>query len=159
MASRSEGVVVAGTVARAAAPTDSALGPARDPVRPPRQTAFVSCRVLIADDHVDAAIGLAEWLETMGYEVYTAYDGLDALETARRVKPDALLLDITMPGLDGDEVCRRLRQEPWAHEVMIAAITGHSGAEDRRKSREAGFDHHFVKPVDPRKIRDLLQSL
>jgi CheY-like chemotaxis protein len=115
--------------------------------------------VLIADDHVDAAIGLAEWLETMGYEVYTAYDGIDALDTARRVRPDAMLLDITMPGLDGDEVCRRLRQEPWAREVMIAAVTGYSGAEDRRRSREAGFDHHFVKPVDPRKIRDLLQSL
>ncbi|HET8699631.1 MAG TPA: response regulator [Gammaproteobacteria bacterium] len=124
-----------------------------------RQAGFTSCRVLIADDHVDAAIGLAEWLETMGYEVYTAYDGNDALETARRVKPDALLLDITMPGIDGDEVCRRLRREPWARNVLIAAVTGYSGAEERQRSREAGFDHHFVKPVDPRKIRDLLQSL
>ena len=159
MASRSDSVVSAIPVARFAGRPDSTPAPARDAAQRVRQPAFVSCRVLIADDHVDAAIGLAEWLETMGYEVYTAYDGIDALETARRVKPDALLLDITMPGLDGDEVCRRLRQEPWAREVMIAAITGYSGAEDRRRSRDAGFDHHFVKPVDPRKIRDLLQSL
>jgi CheY-like chemotaxis protein len=159
MASRSESVVSEGAVVRSARPRDAAPRPGRDPAQPTRQAAFVSCRVLIADDHVDAAIGLAEWLETMGYEVYTAYDGVDALDTARRVKPDALLLDITMPGLDGDEVCRRLRQEPWAREVMMAAITGYGGAEDRRRSREAGFDHHFVKPVDPRKIRDLLQSL
>ena len=142
------------------------IAPARSPrkgelpsPRGGRQTGFVSCRVLIADDHVDAAIGLAEWLETMGYEVYTAYDGKDALETARRVRPDALFLDITMPGIDGDEVCRRLRREPWARNVLIAAVTGYSGAEERRRSRAAGFDHHFVKPVDPRKIRDLLQSL
>ena len=159
MASRSESVVSEGAVARLARPRDSASERPPEPSRRARQAAFVSCRVLIADDHVDAAIGLAEWLETMGYEVYTAYDGIDALETARRIQPDALLLDITMPGLDGDEVCRRLRQEPWAREVMIAAVTGYSGAEDRRRSREAGFDHHFVKPVDPRKIRDLLQSL
>ena len=91
--------------------------------------------------------------------MYTAYDGNDALETARRVRPDALFLDITMPGIDGDEVCRRLRREPWARNVLIAAVTGYSGAEERRRSRAAGFDHHFVKPVDPRKIRDLLQSL
>lgn len=156
MVSRSEGVIRDDAAARS---RDAARQASRGTSAPERKTAFVSCRVLIADDHVDAAIGLAEWLETMGYEVYTAYDGNDALETARRVRPDALLLDITMPGLDGDEVCRRLRQEPWAREVLIAAVTGYSGAEDRRRSREAGFDHHFVKPVDPRKIRDLLQSL
>lgn len=156
MASSSESVIRDDAAARS---RDAAPQAPRGTSAPTRKTAFVSCRVLIADDHVDAAIGLAEWLETMGYEVYTAYDGNDALETARRVRPDALLLDITMPGLDGDEVCRRLRQEPWAREVLIAAVTGYSGAEDRRRSREAGFDHHFVKPVDPRKIRDLLQSL
>jgi CheY-like chemotaxis protein len=156
MASRSESVIQDNAVARPARSRGASRGLSQSLTR---KSAFVSCRVLVADDHVDAAIGLAEWLETMGYEVYTAYDGNDALETARRVKPDALLLDITMPGLDGDEVCRRLRQEPWAREVLIAAVTGYSGAEDRRRSREAGFDHHFVKPVDPRKIRDLLQSL
>src|SRR5215470_9762906 len=90
MASRSDSVVPDGTVPRAARPVQSGETARRDSPRP-RQSAFVSCRVLIADDHVDAAIGLAEWLETMGYEVYTAYDGLDALETARRIKPDALL--------------------------------------------------------------------
>jgi CheY-like chemotaxis protein len=115
--------------------------------------------VLVADDHADAAIAMAEWLETMGYEVYTAYDGNDALELARRIKPDALLLDIAMPGLEGDEVCRRLREEAWARQIMIVAVTGYSGPEERRRSLEAGFDHHLVKPVDPREIRDLLQSL
>lgn len=123
------------------------------------QPAFVSSRVLIADDNVDAAVALGEWLEAMGYEVHTVYDGLDALETARRLHPDAVLLDIAMPSLNGDDVCRRLREEPWAEGVLIVAVTGFSGPEERRRSIDAGFDFHFVKPVDPRDIRALLQSL
>jgi CheY-like chemotaxis protein len=123
------------------------------------QPAFVTLRVLIADDNVDAAEGLREWLEAMGYEAYTAYDGVAALEIARRLRPDAILLDIAMPFLNGDEVCRRLRAETWAEDVLIVAVTGFSGPEERRRSLEAGFDFHFVKPVDPRDLRSLLQSL
>src|SRR5262245_57240379 len=116
------------------------------------QPAFLTARVLIADDNVDAAEALGEWLEAMGYEVHTAYDGLAALEMARRVQPDAIMLDIAMPYMNGDEVCRRLREEPWAKSVLIVAVTGFSGQEDRGRAFEAGFDFHFVKPVDPRDI-------
>ena len=123
------------------------------------QPVFVSSRVLIADDNVDAAEALGEWLETMGYEVYTAYDGVAALEMARRLRPNAILLDIAMPLLNGDEVCRRLREEAWADRVLMVAVTGFNGPDDRRRSFDAGFDFHFGKPVDPRDIRALLQSL
>jgi CheY-like chemotaxis protein len=116
-------------------------------------------RVLIADDNVDAAVGLAEWLEAMGYEVYTAHDGIEALEAARLLRPEAVLLDIAMPLLNGDEVCRRLRTESWTRDVLMVAVTGFSGPEEYRRSLEAGFDFHFVKPVDPREIRALLQPL
>jgi CheY-like chemotaxis protein len=123
------------------------------------QPAFVSSRILVADDNVDAAMGLGEWLEAMGYEVHIAFDGSEALEMAQRLRPDAILLDIAMPSLNGDEVCRRLREEPWAEGVLMVAVTGFSGPEERRRSLDSGFDFHFVKPVDPRDIRALLQSL
>ncbi len=125
--------------------------------------AVESCRearkVLIADDNVDAALALALLLQSIGYEVHTAHDGREALEAARRLKPDAILLDIAMPIISGDEVCKALRRESWAETVLIAAITGYSAAQDRKLSEEAGFDHHLVKPVDPRTVRRLLQSL
>jgi CheY-like chemotaxis protein len=123
------------------------------------QPTCVGSRVLVADDNVDAADALGEWLEAMGYEVHTAYDGIAALEMARRLRPDAIMLDIAMPFLDGDEVCRRLREEAWAGCVLMVAVTGFNGPEERRRSFDAGFDFHFVKPVDPREIRALLQSL
>ncbi len=164
--SRSSGMKVGTTTTahnapagHAAAPAGARPQPGAKKRRPAFRPAFISSRVLIADDNVDAATGLAEWLEAMGYEVYTAYDGLEALEAARRLRPNAVLLDIAMPYLDGDEVCRRLREEGWAREVLIVAVTGFSSSEERRRSKEAGFDHHFVKPVDPREIRDILQSL
>ena len=115
-------------------------------------------RILIADDNVDAAAALAMLLESAGYEVHTASDGRQALDEARRLHPDAILLDIAMPFLRGDEVCRTLREEAWAEDVLIAALTGFSGPQDRRLSEEAGFDHHLVKPVDPRTIHALLQA-
>jgi CheY-like chemotaxis protein len=134
---------------------------ARAAARPRRRfpRASVSSRVLIADDNVDAAQALGEWLEALGCEVYTAYDGVAALEMARRLQPDAIMLDIAMPFLNGVEVCRRLRQEPWARGVLMVAVTGFGGPEDRRRSLDAGFDFHLVKPVDPRDIRAVLQSL
>jgi CheY-like chemotaxis protein len=116
-------------------------------------------RVLVADDNVDAATGLGMFLEALGYDVQTAHNGPAALEIARRWHPDAMFLDISMPLIDGDEVCRRVREESWARDVLIAAITGLGSLEDRRRSFEAGFDHHIVKPADPRQIIKLLQSL
>jgi CheY-like chemotaxis protein len=116
-------------------------------------------RVLIADDNVDAAVALAFLLDSAGYDVHIARDGQEALETARRLHPDAILLDIAMPKVTGDEVCRQLRREPWTDGVLIAAVTGFSAADARERSRSAGFDHHFVKPLDAALLRQLLQSL
>jgi CheY-like chemotaxis protein len=116
-------------------------------------------RVLVADDNVDAAVGLGVFLETLGYEVRTAHNGPAALELARRWHPQAIFLDISMPLIDGDEVCRKVRQEEWGEDVLIAAVTGFGMPEDRKRSLEAGFDYHLVKPVDPRLIIRLLQSL
>jgi CheY-like chemotaxis protein len=115
--------------------------------------------VLVADDNVDAANGLGMFLEALGYEVQTAHNGPAALELARRWHPQAMFLDISMPLIDGDEVCRKLREESWAQDVLIAAVTGFGSPEDRRRCFEAGFDHHIVKPADPRQIIELLQSL
>ena len=116
-------------------------------------------RVLVADDDVDAAAALAMLLEAVGYETRTAHNGSSALELARRWHPEAIFLDVSMPLINGDEVCRRLREERWGQGVLIAAVTGLSKPEDKRRSRAAGFDHHLVKPVDPKLILNLLQSL
>jgi CheY-like chemotaxis protein len=124
-----------------------------------QQALEAPARVLVADDNVDAAVGLAMFLEALGYDVRTAHNGPAALDLARRWQPQAIFLDISMPLIDGDEVCRKLRQERWGKKAMIAAVTGFGMAEDRKRSFEAGFDHHLVKPVDPRSIIKLLQSL
>ena len=116
-------------------------------------------RILIADDNIDAATCFALLLEATGNEVHTAHDGLEALEAARSWRPDAIFLDIAMPSIDGHEVCRRLREERWAQTVLIVAVTGWGRPEDRRRSLAAGFDHHFVKPVELRQLQELLQSL
>jgi CheY-like chemotaxis protein len=116
-------------------------------------------KVLVADDNVDAAVGLAMFLEALGYDVRTAHNGPAALELARRWRPQAIFLDISMPLIDGNEVCRKLRQESWGKEALIAAVTGFGMPEDRKRSSESGFDYHLVKPVDPRAIIRLLQSL
>ena len=105
-------------------------------------------RVLIADDNADAADAMAMFLETLGAEVQVVYDGADALDAARSRKPDLILLDIGMPTMDGYEVARRVRGEPWGASITVVALTGWGREEDRRRSREAGFDGHLVKPVD-----------
>jgi len=104
-------------------------------------------RVLVVDDNVDAARALGLLLEQMGHDVQVAHDGLAALEAARGNRPEIVLLDITMPGVDGLGVVRRLRQDPRFEQVPFVAVTGRGSEEDRRASREAGFDEHLVKPV------------
>ncbi len=141
--------------------TDLNAGAAADEAarRGNQQSLEPPTRVLVADDNVDAAVGLAMFLEALGYDVRTAHNGPAALDLARRWQPQAVFLDISMPLIDGDEVCRKLRQERWGKKAMIAAVTGFGMAEDRKRSFDAGFDHHLVKPVDPRSIIKLLQSL
>ncbi len=105
-------------------------------------------RILIVDDNADSADSLAMLLQLSGHEAHTAYDGLQALETVQRLQPDVVLLDLGLPGLDGCEVCRRVRQQPWARRPLLVAVTGWGQAADRQRSQDAGFDVHLVKPVD-----------
>jgi CheY-like chemotaxis protein len=116
-------------------------------------------RILVADDNRDSASSLAVFLELMGYEVRAVNDGLEAIDTASLFRPAVMLLDLGMPRLDGYEVCRTVRGQPWGDEVVIIAMTGWGQDEDRRRSRDAGFNHHLVKPVQPAALGKLLEGL
>ena len=105
-------------------------------------------RILLADDNRDALDSLATLLQCDGHEVYTAVDGAEAFELAATCRPDVMLLDIGMPKLDGYEVARRVRQQPWGEGTVLIALTGWGQEEDRRRSREVGFNSHLVKPLD-----------
>ncbi len=118
-----------------------------------------SRRILVTDDNVDSAESLAMLLELLGNDVSTANDGLQALEVAERFLPHVILLDIGMPKLNGYEACRRIREQPWGKNAVLIAMTGWGQDEDKRRSQEAGFDHHLVKPVDPGALVKLLRSL
>jgi two-component system, sensor histidine kinase len=118
-----------------------------------------SYRVLVVDDNADAATSLAMVLEAQGMALEIANDGLSALAAVESFRPHAVLLDIGMPGLDGYEVARRLRQDPRNAGMVLIAITGWSRMQDRQRGRTAGFDHHFRKPVDLPRLCALLASL
>ncbi|RFA26816.1 hypothetical protein CAI21_16170 [Alkalilimnicola ehrlichii] len=105
-------------------------------------------RVLVVDDSSEIAETLALLLEDAGHEVMVANDGTDALRLAAQAKPNVVLLDIGLPGMDGYEVARRMRREPATKNALMAALTGYGQASDRDKALAAGFDRHFVKPVD-----------
>jgi CheY-like chemotaxis protein len=111
------------------------------------------------DDNRDAADSMAMLLELMGHEVRIGYGGLDAVDLAETFRPDLLLLDLGMPELNGFEVARRIRAHPWGSQIAIVAMTGWGQEEDRRRSREAGFDHHLIKPADAGQLHTLLASL
>jgi two-component system CheB/CheR fusion protein len=114
-----------------------------------------SRRVLIADDARDGAVALAMLLQRRGHEVHVAYNGLEALKLAAQVKPDIAFLDIGMPGLSGHEVAAGIRREDWGREMMLIAVTGWGQEGDKRSAFEAGFDHHFTKPMDPRRLKSI----
>jgi CheY-like chemotaxis protein/two-component sensor histidine kinase len=116
-------------------------------------------RVLVADDNADSVSSLALMLEFLGHEVRTAQDGQEAVEAAEAFRPDAILLDIGMPKMSGYDACRRIREQPWGSGLCIAALTGWGQDEDKRRSREAGFDRHFVKPVEPAALETMLAGL
>jgi signal transduction histidine kinase len=115
-------------------------------------------RILIVDDNMDSAESLALLMRMAGHEVRTAYEGLSAVAEARTFMPDVVVLDIGLPGMDGYEVAHRLRQEPGGDRLMLLALTGYGQEEDRRRSREAGFDHHLVKPINLERFQELLES-
>jgi len=115
-------------------------------------------RILVVDDNRDSAISLSMLLELDGHDVRRAFDGLEALEIADEFRPEVTLLDIGMPRLDGYGAARELRRRQWAQSLLLIALTGWGQQEDRRLAREAGFDHHMVKPVDPEVLRGLLEQ-
>lgn len=115
-------------------------------------------RVLVVDDNADAAEALGRLLRRAGCELEIALDGPTALDRAHEFHPTAVLLDIGLPGMDGYEVARRLRAEEHEEHALLVAVTGYGQEEDRRRSREAGFDFHLVKPVDIGKIQQLLEN-
>ena len=116
-------------------------------------------RVLVADDNRDGAELLARVLKTLGHQVATAFDGHQAVELAESFRPDVCLFDIGMPRLNGFDAAREVRRRPWGEGMFLIALTGWGAEEDRRRSREAGFDRHLVKPVEPAALRELLAGL
>src|SRR3569833_1197873 len=123
------------------------------------EAAQVRRRILVADDNSDALESLATLLELGGHEVYSAANGALALESAERHLPEVALLDIGMPRLDGYEVARRIRAQPWGRRITFVALTGWGQESDRRRSGEAGFDSHLVMPLDLDKLTALLERL
>ncbi len=113
-------------------------------------------RVLVVDDNVDIARSLWMILQRMGHEADVAFDGRGALEKARFTRPEIVLLDLAMPGMDGYEVARRLREDSGTARAFIVAVTGHGSAQDRARTRAGGFDLHLVKPVAPQALETLL---
>lgn len=118
--------------------------------------AVSGCRVLVVDDNVDAAESIAMILSLAGHDVKTAGDGPQALNCASAFQPDVVVLDIGLPGLDGYEVARRMRQMPQAQEALIVALTGYGQRSDQALAREAGFDEHLVKPADPDALIEMI---
>lgn len=115
--------------------------------------------ILVVDDNVDAAMGLSRLLRTFNCDVTVAHDGISALNAFSESKPDAVLLDIGLPGMDGYEIARHIRQMAMGTPPLLVAITGYGQEEDHRRSLEAGFNHHLVKPVNLKDILTALQSL
>jgi CheY-like chemotaxis protein len=113
-------------------------------------------RVLVVEDHQDAAKCLAVRLKSTGYQVRTAADGPEALRLAEGFQPQAVLLDIGLPRMDGFEVARRLRQNGGSARPMLIAVTGWGDDESRARTRAAGFDHHLVKPIEFSALQELL---
>lgn len=113
-------------------------------------------RILVVDDNADAGDSLALRLRKEGHQVEVSHDGASPLELARVFRPDFVLLDVGLPGKDGYEVARELRQREETRGATLIGVSGYGQEEDRRRAREAGFDHYFTKPMDFRALQDLL---
>lgn len=123
---------------------------------PPEATESPAQRILVVDDNVHSAQGLARLLERAGHETMVAHDGNQALVIAKKWAPHTVVLDIGLPGMDGYEVARRMRDLEGCRQALIIAVTGYGQEEDRQRSHDAGFDHHLVKPVGIAELRALL---
>ena len=125
----------------------------------PRTTALSGCRILVVDDNKDSAASLAMLLRLKGNDIRTAHDGVEAVEVAEAFHPELVLLDIGLPKLNGYEVARRFRAQPWGRDLILVALTGWGQDEDRRRSQEAGFNFHMVKPLELAALEKLLTEL
>ena len=133
-------------------PTESGTGLSTPVITGP------TCKVLVADDNRDAAESLSMLLGFIGYEVVVAHSGREALDLALRERPQALILDIGMPELSGYEVAQSVRNETWGRDALLVALTGWGQQDDMDRARDAGFDHHFRKPVDVRELQARLAA-
>jgi PAS domain S-box-containing protein len=122
----------------------------------PRAAALSRCRILVVDDNKDSADSVGMLLQLKGNDMRTAHDGLEAVEVAETFRPELVLLDIGLPKLNGYEVARRIRQQPWGRDVILVALTGWGQDEDRRRSQKAGFNFHIVKPMELAALEELL---
>ena len=116
-------------------------------------------RMLVVDDNRDSVDSLATLLRLMGNDVHMAFDGVEAVHAAHTYKPDVMLLDVGLPLRNGYEVARLIRGEAWGRNMVLIALTGWGQEQVRKQSREAGFDHHLVKPVDPKALMALVAEL
>ena len=137
----------------------TALPPALPAPIEPAQPSAKCCRVMVVDDNVDAAQSLAMLLRMTGHDVHMAYDGPSALAAALAVRPDVMLLDIGLPGLSGYEVATRIREHATLKNIALIALTGYGQEADRQSSRDAGFDHHLVKPADFGEVQRILAAV
>jgi CheY-like chemotaxis protein len=116
-------------------------------------------RIVLVEDHPDAAESLALLLELLGHRVRVFSEGAAALAAASTDPPDLMVVDIGLPGIDGYEIARRVRRDPLLRHAVLIALTGYGSDDDRRESKAAGFDHHLVKPVEPRALEELVTRL
>jgi len=138
-------------------PISQAMATVSRGIAPPRLAA-AQRRVLVVDDNVDAALTISTLLKAWGHDTQTVFNGPAALEAAKTFRPEIVLLDIGLPGMSGYEVAQQLRSEATSPDVVIAALTGYGQESDRRRSLEAGFDFHIVKPPDPTILETLMIS-
>jgi PAS domain S-box-containing protein len=124
----------------------------------PSRPRLVRRRILVVDDNIDAADALSRILELHNQDVHVAHDGHAALQMARAMQPEIVFLDLALPKMNGLEVARRLRNEQPGRPMLLVAVTGFGQEEDRRRTADAGFDHHLVKPIDPQMLRSLLSA-
>jgi signal transduction histidine kinase/CheY-like chemotaxis protein len=130
-----------------------------EPVEQPAPPLLTSRRVLVVDDNVDAAEMLALMLKLHGHHVRTAHDGMDALRVAPAFVPHVIFLDLGMPNLNGYETANRIRSQPWGRDMALVALTGWGQPQDRKRTVEAGFDAHLVKPVDQNTLLKTLHEV
>jgi CheY-like chemotaxis protein len=118
-----------------------------------------SHRILIVDDNQDVVWTLSRLLRSRGNDIRVAYDGIDAVEEAKKFQPDVILLDLGLPKLNGLETAKLIRKQSWGKDMTLVALTGWGQQEDRRHTQEAGFNYHLVKPIDYAFLQNILAGI